>query len=74
MYKQNMYKIFFLCSSVIFSQNIQDLQKIQREYEKITRQNMQNLPSSGNIIEDVSLSPDIVRLPVRNFNEVSDST
>ena len=75
MYKQNMYKLFFLCSSVIFSQNIQDLQKIQREYEKITRQSMQNLPSSGNLIEDKLLSPDIVRLPTRkNLNDTSDST
>ncbi len=73
-YKQKMYTIFFFCISVSFSQNIQDLQKIQREFDKITRQNTNRMDGQDTFIDNSSLSPELIQIPSRqNINAYNDS-
>lgn len=65
LYKQKMYILFFLCFSVAFSQNIQDLQRIQREFEKISKQNTQNPLQTEKNASNSSLSPELIQVPLR---------
>ncbi len=71
--KHKMYILFLFCFSVAFSQNIQDLQKIQREFDKISRENNQNPLRGDNLIDSQSLDPRLVQIPI-NLNSSSDSS
>ena len=77
-----MFKIIYLAmiyitiNNILFSQSVQEVQKLRNEYEKMKKQNKLSVPSNNMDIEigDINDTPDrVVLIPYNNETLIDDS-